>query len=111
MLSGDAGGLPPGPAGMLGFTGAALVQISGSGLPLASVWKGTLAGRLVPRRRTYCDALTFGSLNVITLNSGSCLSSVHVRSLNVLMTAADVFFAPAGTVARLGALLFSGNSR
>src|SRR5258705_136404 len=91
----------------VGFTAAAFVARSARGLPFASVSKGTFAGMLVPRRRMYCDPLTFSILNVITLNSLSCLSVAQVWSLNVLMTAAVVFFAPAGTLAKFGFLIQS----
>src|SRR5262249_43668851 len=86
------------------LTAAGFVNKSGSGLPSASVSNGTLGGRLVPRRRRYCDAFTPSIRKVITLNSGPRLSVAQVASLNVLMTAAVAFFAPAGTVARLGVL-------
>src|SRR5882672_3906919 len=76
---------------------ARLVHRSVGGLPLASVSKGTLAGMLLPRRRMYCDAFTFSMRKLITLNSLSCGSDSQVRSLNVLMTAAEVFFAASGT--------------
>src|SRR6267143_2125359 len=76
-------GWPSVPPLTVGLTAVAFVNRSGSGLPFASVSKGTLAGMLVPRRRMYCDAFTFSILNVITLNSLSCLSAAQVRSLNV----------------------------
>src|SRR5262249_18321092 len=43
----------------------ALVKTSGKGLPLASVSNGTEGGMLVPRRRTYCEAVTAEMWNVI----------------------------------------------
>src|SRR5262245_18417727 len=89
-------------AAVVGLTAHEFVHRSASGLPSASVSNGTLGGRLVPRKRMYCDAVTFGILKLITLTPESRLRVAHVSLLNVLMTAALVFFAAAGTVARLG---------
>src|SRR5262245_4665020 len=64
-------GNPSVPPDVVGLIAEALVKMSGSGLPLASVSKGVFGGMLLPRRRMYCDAWTFEILNVITLNSRS----------------------------------------
>src|SRR6478736_3304895 len=95
----------------------ALVKISGNGLPLASVSKGTAAGMLVPRRRTYCEAATAGMRNVITrkvLPSMCDVTVVHGVAplpLNVLMTAELVFFAASGTPERSGGVVPSARSQ
>ena len=81
------------------------MKTSGSGLPLASVSNGTAGGRLVPRRRTYCDAETAGMRKVIfrkvvPSTRGDRRPAVAPLPLNVLMTAAVVFLAAAGTAER-----------
>ena len=95
---------------VLARTWAWLVQASASGLPAASVSKGTAAGRLVPRRRTYCDAVTAGMRKVMRLNSRSPFGpAAQVLLLKVRSTLAVVFFAAAGT--RLRGLSCCGLAR
>jgi len=81
----------------------------GSGLPLASVSKGTLAGMLVPRRRMYCDALTFEILKVITLTR--CRDAASPAAVvERLITAADVFLAALGTAASVSVVPSAGSA-
>src|SRR5579859_1813419 len=88
------------------FVSFAFVNTSGSGLPLASVSKGTAGGMLVPRSRTYCDAATAEMRNVITRNVEPSTGEVTVDQaeaplpLNVRRSAAVVFFAAVGTPER-----------
>src|SRR5262245_15622918 len=93
--------------GMRRFAGSvALVNRSGSGLPLGSVSNGTAGGMLVPRRRTYCDAVTAGMRNVIVRNvepSNGEITVLHGEAplpLNVRRIAALVFLAASGTTER-----------
>ena len=75
-------------------------------MPLASVSKGTAGGRLVPRRRTYCEAVTAGMRKVIVRNvvPSTCeVTAVQAAAplpLNVRMIAVLVFLAAAGTTDR-----------
>src|SRR5262245_46600518 len=80
--------------------------MSASGLPLGSVSHGTAGGMLVPRRRTYWDAVAPGIRNVITRNvvpstkDVTGVQGVAPLPLNVFKTAVEVFFAAGGTEAR-----------
>src|SRR5262245_59094482 len=76
----------------------AFVYRSGCGLPLASVSYGTLAGKLVPRKRRYCERCTCGIRRFMRMKSPA--SGFQFASLNTLSTRAEVFFAAAGTFAR-----------
>src|SRR5262245_65534751 len=81
----------------------ALVKMSGSGLPLASVSKGTAGGMLVPRRRMYCDAVTAGMRSVIVRNVVPSMGETAVchgedpLPLNVRRIAVLTFLAASGT--------------
>src|SRR5262245_27891286 len=93
-------------------TDPAFVQTSSSGLPSASVSHGVLGGKFVPRNRRYCDAVTSLPLmrNVMRLNSPAAPDAAfQVCRLYVRRMPADVFFAPAGTEARLGFVVGSAS--
>src|SRR3954470_16665852 len=91
---------------VVGLFPGALVKISGSGLPLGSVSNGTAGGMLVPRRRTYCEAVTAGMRNVMVRNvEPSNLEVTGVQGeaplpLNVRRIAALRFLAASGTTER-----------
>src|SRR5262245_21063147 len=80
--------------------------MSASGFPLGSVSNGTAGGRLVPRRRTYCDAVTAGMRNVMVRNvepSNCETTGFHGDAplpLNVRTIAALTFLAASGTTDR-----------
>src|SRR5260221_8430323 len=84
----------------------ALVNTSGSGLPLASVSNGTAAGMLLPRSRTYCEAGIAGMRNVIVRNVEPSVGEVTLVQaeaplpLNVLSSAVVTFLAASGTTDR-----------
>src|SRR3954471_5384445 len=84
----------------------ALVKMSGSGLPLGSVSNGTAGGMLVPRSRTYCEAVIAGMRNVIVRNvepSNGEVTALQCDAplpLNVRTIAALGFLAASGTADR-----------
>src|SRR5262245_49033965 len=84
----------------------AFVNRSASGLPAASVSNGTEGGRFVPRRRTYCEAVTAWMRNdilryVVPSEPVTAVQGEVPAALNLRMTSALVFFAAAGTTSRL----------
>src|SRR5678815_1402829 len=93
--------------GMRRFVGSvALVNRSGSGLPLGSVSNGTAGGMFVPRRRTYCEAEAAGMRKVIVRNvepSNCEITVFHGEAplpVNVRRIAALTFLAASGTTER-----------
>src|SRR5687767_6473838 len=91
-------GTPSAPPGSVGLMPVALVHRSASGLPSASVSKGTEAGRLVPRRRRYCEFCRLRRRNTMVLYCLSPYEDFQVPWPKVRMTCALVFFAPSGTL-------------